>query len=338
MSRDNEGHVSAWPMPAQDRGQASKFSIAGKTIWIAGHNGMVGRALVHRLARENCRILTVDRRDLDLTDQAPVASFLHETRPDAIVVAAARVGGILANSEDPVGFLTDNLSINLNIARAAHAADVERVLFLGSSCIYPRLAPQPISEDALLGGALEPTNQWYAIAKIAAAKLAEAYNIQFGRHYISAMPTNLYGPGDNFDLNSSHVVPALLRKAHEAKVSGAGRLHVWGTGRPRREFLHVEDCADALLLLLQTYSDPQPINVGFGEDVALADLARIVASIVGFEGEIVFDPGKPDGTPRKLLDSSKLQALGWRPRIGLRDGLAQTYAWYAARMAREAAA
>lgn len=314
------------------------FSLTGKTIWIAGHNGMVGQALLRRLKGEACTLLTVDRRELDLTRQAQVEGFVAEARPDAIIIAAARVGGILANSLDPVGFLTDNLAINLNIAKAAHGADIDRVLFLGSSCIYPKFAPQPISEEALLTGPLEPTNQWYALAKIAALKLAEAYRTQFGRNYIAAMPTNLYGPGDNFDLERGHVLPALLRKAHEAKSRGAKQFELWGTGTARREFLHVDDCADALVLLLKTYAGADPVNVGSGEDIALIDLAHRICRTVGYEGAIALDTAKPDGTPQKLLDTSRLRHMGWRPKIALDDGLAETYAWYQAQLARGAAA
>ncbi|KFL32800.1 hypothetical protein JP75_01230 [Devosia riboflavina] len=307
-------------------------------MWIAGHNGMVGQAMLRRLKGEACTLLTADRRELDLTRQAAVEGFVAEARPDAIIIAAARVGGILANSQDPVGFLTDNLAINLNIAKAAHRADIDRVLFLGSSCIYPKFAPQPIGEEALLTGPLEPTNQWYALAKIAALKLAEAYRAQFGRNYIAAMPTNLYGPGDNFDLERGHVLPALLRKAHEAKSRGAKQFELWGTGTARREFLHVDDCADALVLLLKTYSGADPVNVGYGEDIALIDLARLICRTVGYEGAIALDPTKPDGTPKKLLDTNRLRHMGWRPKIALEDGLAETYAWYQAQLARGAAA
>ncbi|MBO9589022.1 GDP-L-fucose synthase [Devosia sp.] len=314
------------------------FSLTGKTIWIAGHTGMVGQALLRRLGGEACTLLTAGRRELDLTRQTEVEGFVGETRPDAIIIAAARVGGILANSRDPVGFLTDNLAINLNIAKAAHGADIDRVLFLGSSCIYPKFAPQPISEEALLTGPLEPTNQWYALAKIAALKLAEAYRTQFGRNYIAAMPTNLYGPGDNFDLERGHVLPALLRKAHDAKSRGAKQFELWGTGTARREFLHVDDCADALVLLLKTYSGADPVNIGSGEDIALIDLAHLICRTVGYEGAIALDPAKPDGTPKKLLDTSRLRQMGWRPKIALEDGLAETYAWYQAQLARGAAA
>jgi GDP-L-fucose synthase len=308
--------------------QGYHFDLSSKTIWIAGHAGMVGQALVRRLAAEPVTLLTVDRQDLDLTRDAAVTSFLNETRPDAIIVAAARVGGILANSRYPVEFLAENLAINLNIARAAHAADIDRVLFLGSSCIYPRLTPQPIAEDALLTGPLEPTNQFYALAKIAAVKLAEAYSTQFGRNYLAAMPTNLYGPGDNFDPETSHVIPALLRNAHEAHQSNAPHFELWGTGTARREFLHVDDCAEALLLILKTCSGPGPINVGCGEDISLIDLAHLIREIVGFKGAIRLDPTRPDGTPQKRLDITRLRDLGWQPRIRLRLGLADTYARY----------
>lgn len=342
MSEEHKGEAMPLALADPDDRKAGTsktgFSLAGKTIWIAGHTGMVGQALLRRLKGEACTLLTVDRSTLDLTRQAEVEGFVAETLPDAIIVAAARVGGILANSRDPVGFLTDNLAINLNIARAAHQADVDRVLFLGSSCIYPKFAPLPISEDALLTGPLEPTNQWYAIAKIAALKLAEAYRRQFGRSYFAAMPTNLYGAGDNFDLETGHVLPALLRKAHEAKISGARQFALWGTGTARREFLHVDDCADALVLLLKSYSGTEPVNIGHGEDIALLDLARLICRTVGYGGGIALDPSKPDGTPRKLLDSTRLRQMGWRPRIALDNGLADTYAWYQGQLARGAAA
>lgn len=342
MSEEHEGEALplAQAHPDHHTAETAKpgFSLAGKTIWIAGHRGMVGQALLRRLKGEACTLLTVDRRELDLTRQAEVEGFVREAKPDAIIIAAARVGGILANMQDPVGFLTDNLAINLNIARAAHQADIDRVLFLGSSCIYPKLAPQPISEEALLTGPLEPTNQWYALAKITALKLAEAYRQQFGRNYITAMPTNLYGPGDNFDLEVGHVLPALLRKAHEAKSRGARQLELWGTGTARREFLHVDDCADALVLLLKTYSGADPVNIGYGEDIALIDLAHLICRTAGYDGAIALDPSKPDGTPRKLLDTTRLRQMGWRPKIGLAEGLADTYTWYQAQLAREAAA
>ena len=304
------------------------YDLNGKRIWVAGHRGMVGSAVVRRLASENCTVLTATRQEVDLTRQADVERFVADARPDAIVLAAAKVGGILANDTYPADFLYENLLIETSVFGAAHANDVDRLLFLGSSCIYPRLAPQPIEEDALLTGPLEPTNEWYAIAKIAGIKLAQAFRKQHGRDYISAMPTNLYGPGDNFDLNSSHVLPALIRKAHEAKVAGAPTITLWGTGTPRREFLHADDCADALVFLLKNYSGASHVNVGSGEDLSILELAQLVCEVVGFEGEIALDRSKPDGTPRKLMAPGKLQAMGWNPRIPLTEGLAATYEWY----------
>ncbi|MBY8820798.1 GDP-L-fucose synthase [Sphingomonas colocasiae] len=304
--------------------------MSGKRVWVAGHRGMVGSAVVYRLGREGCDILTAGRDMLDLVDQRSVREWIARERPDAIVLAAARVGGILANDTYPVDFLYDNLMIEANIIEAAHRADVNRLLFLGSSCIYPKFAPQPIPEDALLTGPLEPTNEWYAIAKIAGIKLAQAYRRQYGRDYISAMPTNLYGPGDNFDLQSSHVLPALIRKAHEAKLTGTSEIGIWGTGTPRREFLHVDDCADACTFLLKNYSNAEHVNVGSGEDVTILELARLVCDAIGFTGGIATDPGKPDGTPRKLMSADKLRGLGWTPSIGLREGIAATYDWFLA--------
>ena len=289
---------------------------------------MVGSAVVRRLAREDCEILTTGSERVDFTRQADTEACIESLRPDAIVLAAARVGGILANSSHPATFLYDNLAIEMNVVEAARRAGVPRLLMLGSSCIYPKHAPQPIPEDALLTGPLEPTNEWYAIAKIAGLKLAQAYRRQYGLHYISAMPTNLYGPGDNFDLNSSHVMPALIRKAHEAKLSGASEIPVWGTGTPRREFLHVDDCADALVHLLQHYDGDEHVNVGSGEDLPIVDLVRMVCEVVGFEGRIALDTTKPDGTPRKLMSGDRLRAMGWRPSIDLRDGIAATYEWF----------
>ncbi|TIV69744.1 MAG: GDP-L-fucose synthase [Mesorhizobium sp.] len=304
------------------------FDLKGKRIFVAGHRGMVGSALVSRLAREDCEVLTVARGELDLLDQAGVRRWMGEHRPDAMVMAAAKVGGILANDSLPVDFLYENLVVETNVIEAAFRSEVRKLLFLGSSCIYPKLAPQPIPEDALLTGPLEPTNEWYAVAKIAGIKLCQAYRRQHGVDYISAMPTNLYGPGDNFDLASSHVVPALLRKAHEAKRAGGRPIAVWGSGRPMREFLHVDDAADALVWLLKHYSGDGHVNVGSGEDVTIAELARTIVSVVGADAEITFDPTKPDGAPRKLMDVSRLFATGWRPRYSLREGLAQTYQWF----------
>lgn len=304
------------------------FDLAGKRIWVAGHRGMLGSAIVRRLAREDCTVLTAGRDTLDLIDQHAVRGWIDANRPDAIFMAAAKVGGILANDTLPADFLYDNLMIEANVLEAAHRTDTAKLLMLGSSCIYPKFAPQPIEEDALLTGPLEPTNQWYAIAKIAGLKLAEAYRLQHGRDFISAMPTNLYGPGDNFDLTSSHVMPALIRRTHEAKEAGDTTLAIWGSGTPRREFLHVDDCADACVRLMQNYSDAQHVNIGSGEDIPILDLARLVAKVVGFAGEIVCDTSKPDGTPRKLMSSQRLRDSGWAPSIGLEDGIRATYAWY----------
>jgi len=304
------------------------YALEGKRVWVAGHGGMVGAALLRRLRSERCEVLTAARKQVDLRDQAAVRDWLGNARPDAAFVAAARVGGILANDSRPADFLYDNLMIEANIIEAAHRIGIEKLMFLGSSCIYPKFAEQPIREDALLTGPLEPTNEWYAIAKIAGIKLAQAYRKQHGADFISAMPTNLYGPGDNFDLASSHVVPALMRKAHEAKLRGDKRIVVWGTGSPRREFLHVDDCADACVHLMKSYSDAEHVNVGSGEELSILELTRIVCEVVGFEGEITVDPTKPNGTPRKLMNVDKIRTLGWRPSIGLREGLIATYDWY----------
>ena len=304
------------------------YSLAGKRVYVAGYSGMVGSALLRRLSREDCVILTPERRALDLTRQAEVEAFFASNRPDVVVMAAARVGGILANETYPADFLLDNLVIETNVMVAAQQTGVEKFLFLGSSCIYPRLAAQPITEDALLTGPLEPTNEWYAIAKIAGIKIGQAFRRQFGSDFISAMPTNLYGPRDNFDLTSSHVLPALLRKAHEAKLAGAPTLTIWGSGTPRREFLHVDDCADALVFLLKNYSAEEHINVGSAEDISILELARLVSRIVGYKGKIVNDHGKPDGMPRKLMSADKLLNLGWSSTIGLEQGIAETYRWF----------
>jgi GDP-L-fucose synthase len=301
------------------------YALAGKRVWVAGHRGMVGAALVRRLETESCEILTVDRRALELTQQAAVERWMADARPQAVFVAAAKVGGILANASTPAEFLYENLAIEANIVHAAWKSHVEKLLFLGSSCIYPKHAPQPIPEEALLTGPLEPTNEWYAIAKIAGIKLCQAYRKQYGCDFISAMPTNLYGPGDNYDLETSHVLPALIRKAHEAKMRGDSEIVIWGTGTPRREFLHVDDCADALVHLMNVYSQAGHINVGSGEDLPVVELVRIVADVVGFKGSIAHDRSKPDGTPRKLMSGEKLRALGWRRRIGLRQGIADAY-------------
>lgn len=304
------------------------YSLVGKRVWVAGHRGMVGSALLRRLQSENCEIITTPREELDLIRQDQVEKWMANERPDAIFVPAAKVGGILANDNYPAEFIYQNLMIETNIIHAAHLAGVDKLLFLGSSCIYPKLAPQPISENALLTGPLEPTNEWYAIAKIAGIKLCQAYRRQYGCDFISAMPTNLYGPGDNFDLKSSHVLPALMRKAHEAKKRGDGSMTIWGSGKPQREFLHVDDAADALVFLMKNYSQEGHINVGYGEDISIMELARLVAKTVGFDGEIIGDTSKPDGTPRKLMSSEKLLMMGWQPKIDLADGISSTYQWY----------
>ena len=301
------------------------YRLAGKRIWVAGHNGMVGSALVRRLASEDCEVLTVERSELDLTDQRAVLGWMHNHRPQAVFLAAARVGGIHANDTRPVDFLRDNLLIETAVFTGAESVGVEKLLFLGSSCIYPKHAPQPLREEALLTGALEPTNEWYALAKIAGVKLAQAYRKQFGCDFISAMPTNLYGPGDNYDLSGSHVLPALIRKVHEAKEQGAA-VEIWGTGSPLREFLYVDDCADACIHLMEHYSGEMAINVGSGEEISILDLTRLIMDVIGYQGEVVNDLTKPDGTPRKLLDSSRLESLGWTPRTALREGITKAYA------------
>jgi GDP-L-fucose synthase len=301
------------------------YSLAGKRVWVAGHRGMVGAALVRRLRAERCEILCAGRDVVDLTRQTEVEAWMAEARPQAVFLAAARVGGILANDSYPADFLYDNLMIEANVMEAARRTGVEKLLFLGSSCIYPREAPQPIGEGALLTGPLEPTNEWYAIAKIAGIKLVQSYRRQHGCDFVSAMPTNLYGPGDTYDLHASHVIPALLLKADRARRAGERDLAIWGSGCPRREFLHVDDCADALIHLMKKWSDPAPVNVGTGEDVTIAELARIVMRVVGLDGEVLTDPTKPDGTPRKLLDVSRLASLGWRASIPLENGLRAVY-------------
>jgi len=309
------------------------FPLSGRRVWVAGHRGMVGSAIVRRLAREGCEVITVDRNDVDLERQEQVERWMADAKPEAVFLAAARVGGILANDRNPADFLYANLMIEANVIHAAHKTGVSKLLFLGSSCIYPKLAPQPIAEDALLTGPLEPTNEWYAVAKIAGLKLAQAYRKQFGDDFISAMPTNLYGPNDNFDLDSSHVLPALIRKAHEARTEGRSSLTIWGSGAPRREFMHADDCADALVFLMKTYSGPEHVNVGCGEDITIADLAALVCEIVGLEAEVVRDMSRPDGTPRKLMDSGRLKLLGWAPKIGLREGIADVYRAFLAKAA-----
>jgi GDP-L-fucose synthase len=301
---------------------AEPHYFEGKSVCVAGAEGMVGSAIVRALAPLGGRTLKLGRREADLRDPQQVRAWFAEHRPDLVFLAAARVGGIGANARYPVDFLYDNLMIEANLIQASHETGVAKLLFLGSSCIYPKFAPQPIPESALLTGPLEETNQWYAIAKIAGIKLAQAYRLQHGRDFISAMPTNLYGPGDNFDLETSHVLPALVRKILEAQQAGAPEVTIWGSGTPLREFLHVDDCAAACLFLMEHYSDGEHVNVGSGEEVAIAELAALIADIVGYRGTFVFDPSRPDGTPRKALDSSRLRQLGWRPRIGLREGVA----------------
>jgi GDP-L-fucose synthase len=304
-------------------------------VFVAGHRGMVGSALVRRLQSEGfSNLLVRDRSKSDLRDESAVAKFFAAEKPDIVILAAAKVGGIKANNDFPVEFLLENLWIQNNVIHAAHKNGVRKLLFLGSSCIYPKFAPQPIPETALLSGPLEPTNEPYAIAKIAGIKLCQAYSREYGANFISVMPTNLYGPNDNFDLETSHVLPALLRKAHEAKTRKDRKLIVWGTGKPRREFLHVDDLASACLLLLEKYNSPEIINVGCGEDISIRELAELICDIVGFDGELAWDATKPDGTPRKLLDVTKLRAFGWKPAIPLRDGIAQTYKWFLANCAK----
>lgn len=302
--------------------------MSDRKIWVAGHNGMVGTALTRLLRARGENIITVSRSDLDLRDQSAVLSWLRRNRPDVILFAAARVGGILANETYPADFIYDNLTISSNVIHGAHAAGVDRLVFLGSSCIYPKFAPQPIREDSLLTGPLEPTNEWYAIAKIAGIKLCQAYRKQYGRRYISVMPCNLYGPKDNFDLTSSHVIPALVRKFHEARQSKADSVVVWGTGTPLREFLHVDDLAKGVAYCMDRYDGYEHINCGAGSDVSISDLAEIVRNVVGFEGSIVFDKTKPDGTPRKLMDSSRIREFGWLPTIDLSEGISNTYQWF----------
>lgn len=304
------------------------YDLSRKRVFVAGHRGMVGSAIKRRLAMENCTVLTADRTELDLKDQAAVREWFEVEKPDAVFLAAAKVGGILANDTFPADFLYDNLMIEANVIEAAYRSSVEKLMFLGSSCIYPKFAAQPIKEDSLLTGPLEPTNEWYAVAKIAGIKLAQAYRRQHGCDFISAMPTNLYGPGDNFDLKGSHVLPALIRKAHEAKLTGAPTIQIWGTGTPRREFLHVDDLADACVFLLKSYSGDEHVNIGSGSDVTVLELTEMVNAAVGFEGDIVRDTSKPDGTPRKLMSADKLRAMGWQPRISLHEGIAAVYRWF----------
>ena len=314
---------------------ASSSDLSGKRVFVAGHTGMAGSAIVRRLSQEPCTVLVADRRELDFTDQDQTERCLSAARPDVVIMAAARVGGILANETYPVDFLADNLTMAINCIHASHLIGVQKLIFLGSSCVYPKFAKQPMSEDQLLTGALEPTNEWYAIAKIAGVKLCEAYRRQYGHDFISVMPANLYGPGDNYHPEHSHVLAGLIRRFHEAKLKNASSVVVWGTGTPRREFLFVDDFADACVFVLKNYSDVQFINIGFGEDITIAELARLVAEIVDFRGAIMYDPQKPDGTPRKLLDVSRLSAMGWKAKVPLREGLARAYADYLADVVQE---
>ena len=304
------------------------YTLAGKRVYVAGHRGMVGSAIVRRLEQEDCTVLQATRSEIDLTSQAAVQTWFAANRPEAVFLAAAKVGGILANDTMPADFLYENLMIEANIIDAAHRTGVEKLLFLGSSCIYPKFARQPIAESELLEGPLEPTNEWYAIAKIAGIKLCQAYRKQHGADFISAMPTNLYGTGDNYDLETSHVLPALVRKVEEARAAGAPSITLWGSGTPLREFLHADDCADALVFLMQHYSGHEHVNVGSGEEISIRDLAVMIAQASGYNGAIELDPSKPDGTPRKLMDSAKLREMGWRPNIGLQAGIARTVAEY----------
>jgi GDP-L-fucose synthase len=298
-------------------------------IYVAGHRGLVGGAVVRALGREGYRNLLVrTHRELDLTEQAAVRALFERERPEAVILAAARVGGIHANNSRPATFIRDNLLIQDNVIDAAHRCGVGKLIFLGSSCVYPKFAPQPLKEEYLLSGPLEPTNEWYAVAKIAGLKMCQAYRREYGFNAISLMPTNLYGPGDNFDLQNSHVLPALIRRFHEAKQRGDETLSVWGTGTPRREFLHVDDLADAIVYLLKYYDQEDIVNVGWGEDVTIQELAELIRAVCGYPGRVVFDASKPDGTPRKLLDTTRLTALGWRPKIALEAGIDSTYAWF----------
>ncbi|THA75545.1 GDP-L-fucose synthase [Streptomyces sp. A0642] len=314
------------PGPSQE--SAPTLLRPGARVFVAGHRGLVGSALVRRLTSDGHEVITRGRDRLDLRDAERTGAFLRDVRPDAVVLAAAKVGGIMANSTYPVQFIEENLRIQLSVIAGAHSAGTERLLFLGSSCIYPKLAPQPIPESALLTGPLEPTNEAYALAKIAGIVQTQSYRRQYGASYISAMPTNLYGPGDNFDLETSHVLPALIRRFHEARLNDAPALTLWGSGSPRREFLHVDDLAAACVLLLERYDGDAPVNVGSGEDLTIRELALTVAEVTGYQGRVDWDTAKPDGTPRKLLDVSRLSSLGFKPQIPLRDGIARTYAWW----------
>jgi GDP-L-fucose synthase len=314
------------------------FDLRGQRIFVTGHAGMAGSAIVRRLERENCDIVFAARKDLDLRQSHEVDRFMAQARPDAVFVAAGKVGGIRANSTYPAEFIADNLAIALNTIGAAHRSGVKKLVYLGSSCIYPRLAPQPMAPDMLLSGPLEPTNQWYAVAKIAGIKLCEAYRLQHGADFVSVMPTNVYGPGDNYHPQDSHVPAALMRRFHEAKINGDADVSVWGTGAARREFLAVDDLADACVFVMKCYSDLEFLNIGTGEDMTIAEFARLIADVVGYRGKITFDTSRPDGTPRKLLDVSRINALGWRATTPLREGLQRMYADFQARYAAIVAA
>lgn len=312
------------------------FKLNHKKVWIAGHNGLVGSALCQRLSQENCDLVLADRNRLDLRRQNEVEGFMRANKPDVVIIAAARVGGILANSKYPASFLYDNLAIETNIIEAARKTFVEKLLFLGSSCIYPAKAPQPIKEDYLLTGPLEDTNQWYAIAKIAGLKLCQAYRREHGCDFITAMPCNLYGPGDNFNSETSHVIPAIMKKAHIARQTGSP-LALWGSGTPRREFLYVDDLVDALVFLLKNYSHEKPVNIGYGEDIVIAKLAEKICEVTGYKGPVLFDTSKPDGVERKIMDSSRILNQGWRPQTSLEEGLRLTYEWYCSHSVRQKA-
>jgi GDP-L-fucose synthase len=327
--------VSTPPQTDVTQRSPDAFELAGKRVFVAGHTGMAGSAILRRLQQEACEVLVIEHRALDLTRPDETENYLSATRPDVVVMAAGRVGGILANDTYPVDFLVDNLAMALNCIRVSHLVGVQKLLFLGSSCIYPKLAKQPMNEDQLLTGPLEPTNEWYAIAKIAGIKLCQAYHRQYGSNFISVMPSNLYGPGDNYHPQHSHVVAALIRRFHEARLANAPSVTVWGTGAPRREFLYVDDFADACVFVLKNYSDSQFINIGFGDDLTIADFARTVADVVGYREQIVYDTSKPDGTPRKLLDVSRLAALGWKAKTPLREGLAKAYTDFLTNAVRE---
>ena len=307
---------------------SAPFSLSGKKVWVAGHNGMVGRAIMRALVREDCELLTANRDELDLCNQAEVERWAGKHKPDVVFVAAARVGGIHVNNTRPADFIYDNLAIETNVIHASYLAGVQKLLFLGSSCIYPKAAAQPITEEALMTGPLEPTNQWYAIAKIAGIMMCQAYRRQYGCDYISALPTNLYGPYDRFDEQASHVIPAMMLKFHRAKLENYPHVDLWGTGKPLREFLHVDELAAALVLMIQQYSAEAPLNIGYGQDIRIRDLAYLMAKTTGFTGEIRFDAAMPDGMARKLLDISKIKALGWSPKLSLSDGLVSTYEWF----------